>query len=844
MGMTCLTGCGGCADAKAKAKAAAKAKAQKSAEELEKEKKKKKPKPPYELGSVTPRLSEGLISADKNIPLPLAKPGHWTSTVQRMKANLDNFEGRTTVAAVDDRGRPLVLAHTPFQMTSTRPALLAKGQAKRVENELLIPSDVTKLRVSADLASRSTGTLVERRPAERWTMMPSHQYFLLVLAREPARYAFLKVTDTVRAPFEDLNGVSMPHYRVVLSDGNKPLPLPPHVLTWSSVAYVVWDEVNLARMDAEQQEALVDWLHWGGRLIVNGPDSLVGLRGTFLDKYLPVDVGDTRTVVSSDVAALNAVWTQRSGGKRVAPVAVTKPWSGVELKPRPRAVALPGADGLFYEGPVGAGSIVVSAVQLAERDLVNWPGYDSFLNGALLGRPRRSFAIEKDGVWTGLQTAWADFKDRAQDAHFTTPVRWFARDAQSRANSRETPVGASPPPQQFGAGYAGWSPGAPLPETQRVTDRPGGMGEWSEFGAVSQAAREALRSASGVRVPSASFVISCLAVYLIVLVPLNWMLFHAIGKIEWAWAAAPIVALAGTLGVVKMAQLDIGFVRAQTEIGLLELEGDHPRGHLSRYVALYSSLSTTYDVEFDDASAVATPFPYDESVQLGFGDRVSTVAFEKYDKPRLRDLPISSASTQYIHGEQMFPLAGAVRLSHPTGTPNLWQLENHSGLDLADAVVVRRTLDAQGRSRYEGCWLGQVATGESKLLPRTPLALKRNELPYLAERAQAARLDSHKRLNVDSLLQLAFRFDDARDPLQAGRDEWRLVARLDEPLPGARPTPSASQTTGTTVVLAHLELGARRLGGPDVNSPRDVLGDQPRNAYEDFLGDPEEPGGE
>ena len=69
---------------------------------------------------------------------------------------------------------------------------------------------------------------------------------------------------------------------------------------------------------------------------------------------------------------------------------MTKPWSGIELKPRPArgAVALPGADGLFYEGPVGAGSIVVSAVQLGERDLVNWPGFDGFLNGALLRRPR------------------------------------------------------------------------------------------------------------------------------------------------------------------------------------------------------------------------------------------------------------------------------------------------------------------------------------------------------------------------------------------------------------------------------------------------------------------------
>jgi hypothetical protein len=379
--------------------------------------------------------------------------------------------------------------------------------------------------------------------------------------------------------------------------------------------------------------------------------------------------------------------------------------------------------------------------------------------------------------------------------------------------------------------------GQPIEETQMVVDRPGGLGQWNEFGPVSQAARESLREASGVRVPAASFVVTCLAVYLVVLVPLNWMLFQAVGKIEWAWIAAPLVAIAGTIGVVKLAQLDIGFVRAQTEIGLLELQGEHARGHLSRYIALYSSLSTTYDLEFDDASAVATPFPYDNAFTPAFGDRISPVAFEKYDKPRLRGVPISSASTQYIHAEQMFPLAGPLRLSHPTGSPNLWQLENHTGVALADATVVHRKVDGEGNSTFEGCWLGEVASGKSMLLPRAAIQLKRNELPYAAQRTQAEKVDLRKRLNVDSLLNLAFRFASAADPHQGGRDEWRLVARVDELLPGARSTPSASQATGTTVVVAHLQLGPRRTNGPDVNSPRDAIGDEPRNAYEDFIDD-------
>ena len=109
-----------------------------------------------------------------------------------------------------------------------------------------------------------------------------------------------------------------------------------------------------------------------------------------------------------------------------------------------------------------------------------------------------------------------------------------------------------------------------------------------------------LREAAGVEVPDAGFVVLCLAAYLVALVPLNWLVFRTIGRVEWAWIAAPIIAIIGTWVIVQRARLDIGFVRSQTEIGILEQQPDHPRAHLSRYTALYTSLSTTYDFEFGE----------------------------------------------------------------------------------------------------------------------------------------------------------------------------------------------------------------------------------------------------
>jgi hypothetical protein len=835
--ITSLTGCGGCSSQTAAQNTGQQQKA-KSAQ-TEKEKQEKEEKEPLEISAPAPLFSESNRATDDGASALLAKPGHWTTTVQTMQANQENFEGRATLAAVDARGRTLGLPDTSYEMISSRPVLLAEGRGKRVLGELLIPPDARGVRVAGALTASGAE---QRKSFQRWALMPSHQYFLVVLAREPASYAFLKVADAVRAPHEaEGSAASPPHYRVVLADAATPLPLPANVLTWTSLAYLVWDEVAIGRLDAAQQQALVDWLHWGGRLIINGPDSLATLRGSFLDKYLPVDLGKARSFSADDMTSLNAAWTPRSAGKPVAAVAVTIPWSGVALKPRPHAHALRGCDGLFYEGAVGAGSIVVSAVQLAERDLVNWPGFDGFLNGALLRRPPRRFRVEDDGMYVGLQTLWAgaDNEVRGRDAYFTTPLRWFARDAATRANAQHVAVHV----QAQGSPIATWQGGGmPIPETELVVDRPGGLGDWNEFGPLAQAARQSLREAAGVRVPAASFVVICLALYLAVLVPLNWMVFHALERVEWAWIAAPMIAVVGTVAVVRQAQLDIGFVRSQTEIALLELQGDHPRGHLSRYTAVYSSLSTTYDLEYGDDSAVATPFPAerrDAANRPLVGEDRFTVEFEKYDRPRLRGVPVTSASTQLVHSEQMYALAGSLRMAHPGPNSGAWQLENKTGFDLSDAVVIRRRINANGSTSYESCWLGLVRNGASQLLPWTAAYPEAGKLLYAEERVKAAELDYHKRLNVDPLIKLAFRFPGASDPLYGDRDEYRLVARLDEPLPGVVTTPAASQSTGTTVILAHLAYGMPPQPEPDHNAPADVLGDRIRgDSYdEEFFDD-------
>src|SRR5208283_3004798 len=103
------------------------------------------------------------------------------------------------------------------------------------------------------------------------------------------------------------------------------------------------------------------------------------------------------------------------------------------------------------------------------------------------------------------------------------------------------------------------------------------------------AARTSLRTAAGITIPRSNFIAWMLVAYLTVLGPLNWGIFRLLGRIEWAWIAAPIIAIFGAVVVTKAAHLNIGFARSQTEVDIVELQPDYSRAHLTRYTALYTS---------------------------------------------------------------------------------------------------------------------------------------------------------------------------------------------------------------------------------------------------------------
>ena len=154
------------------------------------------------------------------------------------------------------------------------------------------------------------------------------------------------------------------YYRMVLPlEPERPL-LSPHPLTWTTISHVIWDGMAPETLNPAQQQAMLDWLHWGGQFVLiggSGP-SFATLRDSFLDPYLPAEPSGESVLLSA---------RRLEGARERVPAALHPPRSGRSPAdapgrgrgrcepPRPRPLPLGRADhaGLESAGlPRGAPS--------------------------------------------------------------------------------------------------------------------------------------------------------------------------------------------------------------------------------------------------------------------------------------------------------------------------------------------------------------------------------------------------------------------------------------------------------------------------------------------------------
>ena len=587
-----------------------------------------------------------------------------------MKTNNFDFVGEMTgeIAMTGPEKQPLAV---PVLLNSSRPIALPKGQVRFPELPLLVPraGPESQCTLFAELRGRGGGSV--KSEGTPLTTMPPYQFYFFVLARNRYPYRSLDRLDAIRGPSS--SGLAA-YYLYKTPAVDKQVSLPAHPLAWTSIAFVLLDEVDPSTLSPEQQQAMLDWLHWGGQLIISGPGTLSTLRGSFLTPYLPAAEGPVRDLSAETLAPLSDYWTPTKG-KAHRPLQPARPWSGIELVKAPEAEFMPHTGDLVVERHVGRGRIVAPAFKLSLSALQRWPGFDSFVNGCLMRHPSREFVQPRDSLTldASLKPQWHQHSDRIWDSRLTSDTRYLSRDLATDGSFAEDRVNKQLLVAEEG-GSIGLNPGLRVQQAIETADEEGldiygsGVAGWSDSSAVSTAARDSLAAAAGIDIPKARFVAWMLAAYLVVLVPVNWGLFKVLRRVEWAWVAVPVIALAGAVVVTKAANLNIGFARSQTEIGVLELQPGYRRGHLTRYTALYTSLSTNYDVKFNDPHALVQPLALESQGRPGAAREQATYTL-RHDPAEvsLAGFGVSSNATSMLHSEQMYDVGGAISLTDTDG---------------------------------------------------------------------------------------------------------------------------------------------------------------------------------
>ena len=738
-----VTGCGGCNNKDVSDKAAAKKK-----EEEKKKKEKEKPKENFE--SLIPVVFPG------NFPKPIdpdadikekeeqarkllsnrTKPGHWVNVHFPMIANNYNANGKFIATPVEGGGgAPARILGTDFYSYAERPVSLAKGQWKNVEASVYLPKRDLSFRSSTiDYKLGGSAGIPQHNIRQPHPLMHPSQFHLVVLTKRPDAFRYLKNIDSVRMPsFAGLFSTmaSQPFYEVVVSQPEDPLPVSRNAMTWTTIAYLFWDDLSPEDLDVQQQQAMLDWLHFGGQIILSGPDCLDKLQNCFLSPYLPASFEGSVNLVQDDFDELNRSWSVPIRGVKQK-YRVGDALLGCDWKPHPDANQIEGTGELVIERAVGRGRIVLTKFPLnSKTPTVSWKGFHSFFNGCLLRKPARRFSVRRHD--NSVVFKWADDGASLYDPLLGSTVRFTSRDLPaSLGETVEWPALRTSSDSQDRWNYGrsiGYEDDVASFDMALVDsyaekrnrkdhwhyggyqhDSQAGVAAWNDFGSISNAARRTLNSNAGIEPPDPSFVLKMLSIYVLVLVPVNWGLFRLIGKVEWAWVAAPLIAIVGAFAVVKMAALDIGFVRSQTQVAFLEMYGDYSRGHLSEYSTMYTSLSTRYSMALDNPTTMALPFPTKLPTDTdGFvsdpDKEVRGVRHNQTADNRVEDFLIQSNFTGMLHTEMMRESQGTFSLRGTT-------LTNTTDLNLKTAGVLRRTESGT----YQLAWIGELAAGASSEL--------------------------------------------------------------------------------------------------------------------------------
>ena len=787
------------------------------------------------------------------------KPGHWYQTRHKLKANFGDEALVASIFEIDRDENPISPWTQGIPMQFERNLSLAKGQEKTIELKVLQPEDIRPMDPSGTTnpnvsiftryALRSIGSPLLEESFLLKPMSP-YQYDMLVLSREVSPFTFWRGLDCIVWPLYEQDGKFRvtPHRIIDISEEELSNSFPNQLATMTSISHVVLNDASISRLNEEQQTAFRDWIHFGGTLIINGPEALASVEGSFLRSLAPLEQTSPGAFSDDMIDLLNNSWSLRfAKGERI-------PFASEVLRSKAMQIPLlqgtlasaqtdqansegnaarearwvPELEGLVAERLVGQGRIVMTAYPMNNAMFVNWPSYSAMIHNGILRKPARtaSLGLEPRVEYVG------PYEGSEMNPSHNTRLRIWARDLDDSTMRNRGEV---------------LSTSAKSELESKTKPKQTSYGAWNSRSRIVENATDTLRASSGINVPLVNSVIKWLAAYLLVLVPLNWIVFRLLGKLEYAWAAAPIIAVAGVFFIARGVRLDVGFTRSHTAIEFLELHNNYPRGVLSSYHALYTSLTTNYRVVLPDGSLVSndqstaedaidslrgtkangviTPMP--SHVQRSVSDRGKLLEYRIADERGngLQAFPVLSNTTGLVQSEEMIQLPGTIQCvpSESISQAELnsdsnkytWSVTNTSDVPLNDLAVLG--IDDQGQFR-----IGSVDLVESQSTVEVVTEVEPENIRWLKKWGVQADQNSDgqqenqlgKRRNkkvqpepsvpVNEELPLGGFLRDICERYPLGPNEWIAVGWTDKKLTNLQITPQTLQSSSRTIVLLHI----------------------------------------
>ena len=747
----------------------------------------------------------------KDNPLNMVKPGHWYQVRNKVKANYGD-ESLTVAISVNNRdGTPLSPGWGNDSVYFMRDISLATGQDKVIDAAVFhpfLPPETTEqaesgrkrtTNIQTRYSLRGIGTLIleENFPCN---MLEGYQYDLVVLSRDISRHLFWRGLDSIvwRQSDDIEENRLMPHRVIDINEEEIAAQLPNRLATMTCMSHLVINDVNLSVLNPDQQSALTDWLHFGGTIIINGPEAVASIESSQLKPWAPLIKTSEGEWSEESQGKFDEAWTIRvAGGERVRfqsdrkiPILTGTLAEG--------AAWIPTLEGLVAERLIGQGRIVMTTFPLTDAAFLRWPSYSSLIHNAILRKPHRAPTLGTDAT-----TQYADsLQGTERNPLHSTRMRLWARDLDATTERTDSEV-LDKRTDNAGAKFA--------------SSKKTSLGAWNPGSSIVEQATLCLRESSGISVPKVETILKLLLGYLVVLVPVNWLVFRLMGRVELAWVAAPVIAMLGAVYVAGSVRLDVGFSRSQTSFSFLECHSDYPRGMLSSFHALYTSLSTNYAAVYKEGNGIVAPV-LRATGRNGSRDKQELEYWNADDRGvGLQRFPVLSNSTGILQAEEMVQLSGPLRWRLNSDRSKI-QVKNETSIAIRDVGL----LGVDQHGTLVTSWIGSVEPDQTTT---ESIQVASDNQRWFAEWDNNPILKKPELIReTDGLLWTDNAVDDVylgamlltvaqRYPLQLG--EYIAIGWTDANPSLLEISPTSSQQKHKTIVLMHIRAGELAEVQPD-----------------------------